>query len=91
MKHAYSEEDKRSCVRREEVELIRIQKNSFMNGGTQKGSQSSLHDTDTQLFQQVNQPCSHLTAALTIAIGELSLFSKETWKIRVSPVQSSSH
>ena len=52
MKHADSEEDKRMCVRREDVELKRIEKNRIMNGGTQKGSQSSLHDTDTQLFEQ---------------------------------------
>ena len=91
MKHTDSEGSKRTCVRREGAELIRIEKNSIMNGCTQKGSQSSLHDTHTQLFEQMNQPRSHLTAALTIAIGELSLFTKETWKIRVSPVQSSSH
>jgi len=32
---------------------------------------TDLHDTDTQLFEQMNQPRSHLTAALTIAVSEV--------------------
>jgi len=91
MKYTDSEESKRTCVWSEDAELLRIEKNSIMNGCTQKGSQSSLHDTHTRLFEQMNQPRSHLTTAPTIVIGEFSLFTKETWKIRVSPVQSSSH